>query len=58
MSLGIIYKDKRQIFREIEKEAPYLEYPLLTDNKNCASWIFNQTWWCESRMLCIDESEL
>ena len=33
MSLGIIYKDKRQIFREIEKEAPYLEYPLLTDTK-------------------------
>ena len=33
MSLGIIYKDKRQIFREIEKEVPYLEYPLLTDTK-------------------------
>lgn len=33
MSLGIIYKDKRQIFREIEKEAPYLEYPLLADTK-------------------------
>ena len=33
MSLGIRYKDKRQIFREIEKEVPYLEYPLLTDTK-------------------------
>lgn len=33
MSLGIRYKDERQIFREIEKEVPYLEYPLLTDTK-------------------------
>ena len=33
MSLGIRYKDERQIFREIEKEAPYLEYPLLADTK-------------------------
>lgn len=35
MSLGIRYKDERQIFREIEKEVPYLEYPLLTDTKLC-----------------------
>ena len=33
MSLGIRYKNERQIFREIEKEVPYLEYPLLTDTK-------------------------
>ena len=33
MSLGIRYKDERKIFREIEKEVPYLEYPLLTDTK-------------------------
>ncbi len=33
MSLGIRYKDERQIFREIEKEVPYLEYPLLTDTR-------------------------
>ncbi len=33
MSLGIRYKDERQIFREIEKEVPYLEYPLLTDTQ-------------------------
>lgn len=33
MSLGIRYKDKRHILREIEKEAPYLEYPLLADTK-------------------------
>lgn len=33
MSLGIKYKDERKIFREIEKEVPYLEYPLLTDTK-------------------------
>lgn len=33
MSLGIRYKDERQIFREIEKEVPYLEYLLLTDTK-------------------------
>lgn len=33
MSLGIRYKGERKIFREIEKEVPYLEYPLLTDTK-------------------------
>lgn len=33
MSLGIRYKDERQIFREIEKEVPYLKYPLLTDTQ-------------------------
>ena len=33
MSLGIRYKDKRHVLREIEKEAPYLEYPLLADTK-------------------------
>lgn len=33
MSLGIRFKNERQIFREIEKEVPYLEYPLLTDTK-------------------------
>lgn len=33
MSLGIRYKDERQIFREIEKEVLYLEYPLLTDTQ-------------------------
>lgn len=33
MSLGIRYKNERQIFREIEKEVPYLEYPLLKDTK-------------------------
>ena len=33
MSLEIRYKDERQIFREIEKEVPYLEYPLLTDTQ-------------------------
>ena len=33
MSLGIRYKDERQIFCEIEKEVPYLEYPLLTDTQ-------------------------
>lgn len=33
MRLGIRYKDERKIFREIEKEVPYLEYPLLTDTK-------------------------
>lgn len=33
MSLGIRYKDERKIFREIEKEVPYLEYPLLTDTQ-------------------------
>ena len=33
MSLGIRYKDERHILREIEKEAPYLEYPLLADTK-------------------------
>ena len=33
MSLGIRYKDERKIFREIEKEVPYIEYPLLTDTK-------------------------
>lgn len=31
MSLGLTYKDNRTILREIEKETPYLEYPMLAD---------------------------
>lgn len=31
MSVGLIYKDDRQVFRVIEKETPYLEYPLFSD---------------------------
>lgn len=30
MSLGLLYKDDRQVFREIEKETPYLEYPMFS----------------------------
>ena len=29
MSLGLVYKNKKHIFDEIEKETPYLSYPLL-----------------------------
>ena len=28
MSLGLIYKNTAHIFDEVEKETPYLEYPL------------------------------
>lgn len=31
MSLGLLYKDDRQVFREIEKETPYLEYPMFSN---------------------------
>ncbi len=31
MSLGLTYKDNRTILCEIEKETPYLEYPMLAD---------------------------
>ena len=28
MSLGLLYKNTAHIFDEVEKETPYLEYPL------------------------------
>ena len=31
MSLGIRYQNQNNIFREVEKETPFLEYPLLAD---------------------------
>ena len=31
MSLGLIYKNQEKIFREIEADTPYLEYPLFAD---------------------------
>lgn len=31
MSLGLIYKDGRQVFHTIETETPYLAYPLFSD---------------------------
>ena len=31
MSLGIRYQNQNKIFREVEKETPFLEYPLLAD---------------------------
>lgn len=31
MSLGLTYKNKNHIFREVETDTPYLEYPLFAD---------------------------
>lgn len=31
MSLGLNYKDEREIFREVEADTPYLEYPLFAN---------------------------
>ena len=31
MSLGIRYHNENKIFREVENETPFLEYPLLAD---------------------------
>lgn len=32
MSLGLRYKDQNTIFREVDTDTPYLEYPLLADS--------------------------
>ena len=31
MSLGLIYKNNKHIFDEVEKETPYLSYPLFEE---------------------------
>lgn len=33
MSLGLIYKNQKPVFREVEKKTPYLEYPMLDECK-------------------------